>query len=123
VLVITAFDLDEYIIEALRAGASGFLVKDSTPEELIHAFRVIVAGYALLSPPITKRLLDLRAGMLPPMTPRRPCARRPSTLPSASSTFLSTSPADCPTPTSLRHSIWSRAASRLTWGTYSPNLG
>lgn len=66
VLVITTFDLDEHIIDALRAGASGFLLKDSTPEELIHAVRVIAAGHALLSPPVTKRLLDLRAAMLVP---------------------------------------------------------
>jgi DNA-binding NarL/FixJ family response regulator len=69
VLVITTFDLDEYIVEALRAGASGFLIKDSTPEELIHAVRVIAAGHAMLSPPVTKRLLDLRAAMLQPIAP------------------------------------------------------
>jgi DNA-binding NarL/FixJ family response regulator len=67
VLMMTTFDLDEHIIGALRAGASGFLVKDSPPEELIRAVRVIAAGEALLAPSVTRRLLDLRAGMLPPV--------------------------------------------------------
>jgi DNA-binding NarL/FixJ family response regulator len=67
VLVMTTFDLDEYIIEALRAGASGFLVKDSTKEEVVRAVRIIAAGQALLSPSVTKRLLDLRAGSLQPV--------------------------------------------------------
>ncbi|MCW2742185.1 MAG: two component transcriptional regulator, LuxR family [Blastococcus sp.] len=67
VLVMTTFDLDEHIIDALRAGASGFLVKDATPDELVHAVRVIAAGQALLSPSVTKRLLDLRAGSMPPL--------------------------------------------------------
>jgi DNA-binding NarL/FixJ family response regulator len=68
VLVVTTFDLDEHIIDALRAGASGFLVKDSTPEDLIHAVRVVAAGQALLSPSVTRRLLDLRAGTLLPVS-------------------------------------------------------
>ncbi len=67
VLVMTTFDLDEYIIEALRAGASGFLVKDAPPEELVRAVRLIEAGDALLAPSITRRLLDLRARGLPPV--------------------------------------------------------
>ena len=67
VLVMTTFDLDEHIIDALRAGASGFLVKDATPDEFIHAVRVIADGQALLSPSVTRRLLDLRAGSLPPV--------------------------------------------------------
>jgi DNA-binding NarL/FixJ family response regulator len=72
VLMMTTFDLDEYIIDALRAGASGFLVKDSTPDELLHAVRVIASGQALLSPAITRRLLDLRARTLPPVSPQPP---------------------------------------------------
>ena len=65
VLVMTTFDLDEYIIDALRAGASGFLVKDTPPEELVRAVRLLHEGDALLSPSITRRLLDLRARTLP----------------------------------------------------------
>jgi DNA-binding NarL/FixJ family response regulator len=67
VLVMTTFDLDEYIIDALRAGASGFLVKDAPPEELVRAVRVIASGEALLAPSVTRRLLDLRARTLPPV--------------------------------------------------------
>ncbi len=70
VLVITTFDLDDYVVEALRAGASGFLLKDATPEELVHAVRVLAAGNALLAPKITRRLLDLYAQRLTPV--RRP---------------------------------------------------
>lgn len=58
VLVLTTFDLDEYVYGALRAGASGFLLKDSPPEELLHAIRVVAAGDALVAPAITRRLLD-----------------------------------------------------------------
>jgi DNA-binding NarL/FixJ family response regulator len=57
VLVLTTFDLDEYVYEALRAGASGFLLKDASAAELAHAVRVIAAGDALLSPNLTKRLI------------------------------------------------------------------
>jgi DNA-binding NarL/FixJ family response regulator len=58
VLLLTTFDLEEYAFEGLRAGASGFLLKDEPPEELVRAVRVISAGDALLSPTITRRLLD-----------------------------------------------------------------
>jgi DNA-binding NarL/FixJ family response regulator len=57
ILVLTTFDLDEYIYEALRAGASGFVLKDDRPEELIAAIRTIAAGDALLSPTVTKRVI------------------------------------------------------------------
>lgn len=58
VLVLTTFDLDEYVYGALRAGACGFLLKDAPPEQLVHAIRVCVAGHALLSPSVTRRLVD-----------------------------------------------------------------
>ncbi|NUW36228.1 response regulator transcription factor [Nonomuraea sp. SMC257] len=57
VLVLTTFDLDEYVYEALRAGASGFMLKDASAAELAHAVRVVAAGDALLAPNITKRLI------------------------------------------------------------------
>jgi DNA-binding NarL/FixJ family response regulator len=57
VLVLTTFELDEYVFEALRAGASGFLVKDTEPTELLRAVRVVAAGEALLSPSVTQRLI------------------------------------------------------------------
>jgi DNA-binding NarL/FixJ family response regulator len=58
ILILTTFDLDEYVYEALRAGASGFLLKDVTAEVLFHAVRVIAAGDALLAPGITRRLIN-----------------------------------------------------------------
>jgi DNA-binding NarL/FixJ family response regulator len=57
VLILTTFDLDEYVYEALRAGASGFLLKDTLPDELLAAVRVVAGGEALLSPRITTRLI------------------------------------------------------------------
>ncbi|KOX20088.1 LuxR family transcriptional regulator [Saccharothrix sp. NRRL B-16348] len=58
VLVLTTFDLDEYIYEALKAGASGFVLKDDPPEQLIAAIRTVAAGDALLSPTVTKRVIE-----------------------------------------------------------------
>lgn len=58
VLILTTFDLDEYVYDALRAGASGFLLKRSSRDELINGVRVIAAGDALLAPPVTRRLID-----------------------------------------------------------------
>jgi DNA-binding NarL/FixJ family response regulator len=57
VVILTTFDLDEYVFEALRVGASGFLLKNTEPEQLVHAVRVVAAGDALLSPGVTKRLV------------------------------------------------------------------
>ncbi len=57
VLVLTTFDLDEYVYEALAAGASGFVLKDDPPEELIRAIRTVAAGNALLSPAVTRRVI------------------------------------------------------------------
>jgi DNA-binding NarL/FixJ family response regulator len=57
VLMLTTFDLDDYVYEALRAGASGFLLKDATAAELVHAVRVVAAGDALLAPSVTRRLI------------------------------------------------------------------
>jgi len=70
VLMMTTFDADEHIIDGLRAGASGFLVKDSTPDELVQAVRVIAKGQAQLSPSVTRRLLDLHGASLPPVSDR-----------------------------------------------------
>jgi DNA-binding NarL/FixJ family response regulator len=58
ILVLTTFDLDEYIYEALRAGASGFVLKDDPPEQLIAAIRTVAAGDALLSPSVTRRVIE-----------------------------------------------------------------
>jgi DNA-binding NarL/FixJ family response regulator len=58
VLILTTFDLDEYVFEALRTGASGFLLKDTLPDDLLGAVRVIASGDALLSPKVTRRLIE-----------------------------------------------------------------
>jgi DNA-binding NarL/FixJ family response regulator len=62
VLILTTFDVDEYVCAALRAGASGFLLKDTRPEDLVNAVRVVAAGEALLAPTVTKRLIREFAG-------------------------------------------------------------
>jgi DNA-binding NarL/FixJ family response regulator len=64
VVILTTFDLDEYVYGALRAGASGFLVKDTEPMELIHAVRVVARGDALIAPSVTRRLIAEIAGRL-----------------------------------------------------------
>lgn len=58
VVILTTFELDEYVFESLRAGASGFLVKDTEPLELLHGVRVVAAGESLLSPSVTRRLIE-----------------------------------------------------------------
>ena len=58
VLVVTTFDIDEYVYEALRAGASGFLLKNAPPEDLVRAVRVVAAGDSLLSPSVTRRVVE-----------------------------------------------------------------
>jgi DNA-binding NarL/FixJ family response regulator len=69
VLALTTFDLDEYIYGALRAGASGFLLKDVGPQELLHAIRVVAAGDALIAPSITRRLISEFAARRDPEKP------------------------------------------------------
>jgi DNA-binding NarL/FixJ family response regulator len=64
VVILTTFDIDEYVYGALRAGASGFLVKDTEPMELIHAVRVVARGDALIAPSVTRRLIAEIAGRL-----------------------------------------------------------
>jgi DNA-binding NarL/FixJ family response regulator len=65
VLILTTFNLDEYVVEALRAGASGFLLKDVPAAELVNAIRVVAAGDAVVAPAVTRRLLDRFAHRLP----------------------------------------------------------
>ena len=70
ILILTTFDLDEYVFEALRAGASGFVLKDDSPEQLIAAIRTVAAGDALLSPAITKRVIEKFARTPRPAPPK-----------------------------------------------------
>lgn len=65
VLILTTFDLDEYAFQALRAGASGFLIKDAPPTELVQAIRTVASGDAVVSPRITRRMLELFADRMP----------------------------------------------------------
>ncbi len=70
ILILTTFDLDEYIYEALGAGASGFVLKDDPPEQLIAAVRTVAAGDALLSPGVTRRVIARFAGARRPTAPK-----------------------------------------------------
>jgi DNA-binding NarL/FixJ family response regulator len=105
VLILTTFDLDEYVLSALRAGASGFLLKDVPPEDLVDAIKVVAAGDALLAPSVTRRLLDRFASKLPD-----PAATRPAALDSLTAReleVLGLVARACPTPRSP--STWSSA--------------
>ena len=95
VLILTTFDLDEYVFEALRAGASGFALKSRPPEELLSGIRTVAAGEALLAPSVTRRLI----AHFTDRTRRRP--GRPgawTSSPTASGRCWCWSPAACPTP-------------------------
>ena len=72
ILILTTFDLDEYVYEAIRAGASGFLLKDVRPQELVDAIHVVAKGDALLAPSVTRRLLDRFAEQAPQDDPKPP---------------------------------------------------
>ena len=76
VLILTTFDLDEYVFEALRAGASGFALKSRPLEELLSAIRTVAAGEALLAPSVTRRLIAHFAGQARTQEPREPRAPR-----------------------------------------------
>jgi DNA-binding NarL/FixJ family response regulator len=71
ILILTTFDLDEYVYEALRAGASGFVLKDDPPEQLLAAIRVVAGGEALLSPAITKRVIERFTRIPHPAPPKQ----------------------------------------------------
>ena len=70
ILILTTFDLDEYVFQALKAGASGFVLKDDSPEQLIAAIRTVADGEALLSPTITKRVIEKFVSIAPPTPPK-----------------------------------------------------
>ena len=74
VLILTTFDLDEYVYAALRAGASGFLLKDTLPADLLNAIRVVAGGDALLAPSVTRRLIGEFAKIARPEPAATPCA-------------------------------------------------
>ena len=100
VLVLTTFDTDEHVIEALRAGASGFLLKDVTPADFVAAIRVVASGEALIAPSVTRRLLERFVRLR-----RRPTMRAiagSASSPSASARSWRSSPRACPTARSRR---------------------
>ena len=72
VLILTTFDLDEYVVRAIRAGASGFMLKDVRPQQLVEAIRVVAGGDALLAPSVTRRLLDRFARDYPAVDEQAP---------------------------------------------------
>ncbi|MFJ8581729.1 response regulator [Micromonospora sp. NPDC093277] len=72
VLVVTTFNLDEYVYEALRAGASGFLLKDAPPAQLLHGIRTVATGAALLAPEVTRQLVGRYASRIRPMAGHTP---------------------------------------------------
>jgi DNA-binding NarL/FixJ family response regulator len=89
VIILTTFDLDEYVFGALRAGANGFLLKDTLPADLITAIRVVAAGEALLAPSITRRLISEFAripplGTIAPVASSLPVAPRAASVPAPS---------------------------------------
>ena len=94
ILVLTTFDLDDYVYEALRSGASGFLLKDASADELANAVRLVAAGDALLAPGVTRRLIAEFARMGAPRTPTRSSSRA---SPSGSRRCSRWWPAVCPT--------------------------
>jgi DNA-binding NarL/FixJ family response regulator len=76
IIMLTTFDLDDYVYEALRSGASGFLLKDARPEDILTAVRVVAAGEALLAPSVTRRLIERFAAQpSPPARPPSPLAQ------------------------------------------------
>jgi DNA-binding NarL/FixJ family response regulator len=81
ILIVTTFDLDEYAYDGLRAGASGFLVKDAQPEELLAGIRAVAAGDAVVAPSLTRRLLDAYILHLPPSATARPPEEDPRLAP------------------------------------------
>jgi DNA-binding NarL/FixJ family response regulator len=76
VIMLTTFELDEYVFEALRAGASGFVLKDADPEDLVRAVRVVAEGGSLLSPSVTRRVIEQFAGKGPERSAAHPQLNR-----------------------------------------------
>lgn len=72
VLVVTTYEQDEYVVEALRAGAAGFILKDTPPDQLVEAIRIVAAGESLLAPSVTRRLLESVVRRLPAPASARP---------------------------------------------------
>jgi DNA-binding NarL/FixJ family response regulator len=113
VLILTTYDVDEYVYEAIRAGASGFLLKDVRPDQLAEAIRVVAQGDALLAPSVTRRLLDRFAETLPGAVDARPRADL-SALSERELQILRLLAGGCRTPSSPASSFSARRRSRAT---------
>ena len=118
IIMLTTFDLDDYVHQALRNGASGFLLKDARPEDILNAVRIVAAGEALLAPSVTRRLIERFTTTPPPPTARRPSS--PSS-PNANPKSSSSSPKGCPTPRSPTTSTSACTRPRPTSAASSPN--
>lgn len=107
VLVLTTFDLDEYVFSALKASASGFMLKDARPDDLLNAIRTVADGESVIAPSATRRLLD----HVVPTLPTNPEGRIPgwTCSPSASVRCWSRSPPEPPMLRSAPSCIWQRA--------------
>ena len=118
IIMLTTFDLDDYVHQALRNGASGFLLKDARPEDILNAVRIVAAGEALLAPSVTRRLIERFTTTAPPPPTRRPSS--PSS-PNANPKSSSSSPKACPTPRSPTTSTSACTRPRPTSAASSPN--
>ncbi len=125
VLVLTTFDLDEYAFAALRAGASGFLLKDARPAELVAAIRSVASGDAVVAPRVTRRMLELFAPHLPAAAARPERGRPPSgrAHPARAGGAARGGRRGCPTPRSRRLWCSPRRRSRPTSAASSPSSG
>ena len=112
IITLTTFDLDEYVYNALAAGADGFLLKDTDPAEILRAVHLVAAGSAMLHPAAARRLIDRYHHTTRPAAagPRA----RSTASPPASRTYSAGSPKATPTPTSRSASVCGRAPSKPT---------
>ena len=118
VLILTTFERDEYIFEALRSGASGFMLKNAAPEELIEAVRIVAGGNSLLAPSVTRRVIEEFAkGPAPTAVD----TSRLNVLTEREAEVLACSPAANPTPRSPTSSSSAKPPSRPTSPTCSPS--
>ena len=135
ILILTTFDLDEYVFEALKAGASGFVLKDDSPEQLIAAIRTVAAGEALLSPTITKRVIEKFARIPRPAPPKeleelsererevfRLMARGLSNAEIGNELYISETTVKTTSRTSSRSSTSATASRRSCWRTTSEGI-
>ena len=120
VVVLTTFDLDEYVFSALRAGASGFMLKDAEPEELLAAIRAVATGDAVVAPSATRRLLEHVADRLPGATAATRASRR---SPTASARCCSPSRRARRTPRSARELYMAEATVKTHVGRLLAKLG